>query len=399
MVSSHAVEAPRWARVMVAVLVFAVVGATALPAVAGDMPGFVKEKPADGRFVKTDKGYMVPYTHKIPGTSIELEMVPIPGGKFKMGSPSGEEGRTDAEGPQFTVEVEPFWMSKYEITWDQWDQYISLYEPAKNGEMKLTKHDDSDGVSIPTPIWPQEAIPIINRMGREGGFPVGHLSQLAAKQFTKWTSKKTGQFYRLPSEAEWEYAARAGTTTPWYFGDDPEQLKEHAWYFDNSEWADGEHGHPDWGDAGWRKVGSKKANPWGLYDMYGNQAEWVLDGYKEDHYKQFEGKTVKAMDAVCWPETDHGRVLKGGSWDSDAVKCRSAARAKSIAEWKELDPQLPKSVWYYTEFWFGFRPIRPLNPPADEKDKLKFWEPDIQDYRDILRENKKQVRIMVEPGK
>ncbi|MBI1375511.1 MAG: SUMF1/EgtB/PvdO family nonheme iron enzyme [Phycisphaera sp.] len=392
--SSHAVRAPRAVRWVVAAVITAVAGASAF---AGT-PGLVKEKPAEGRYVETDQGFMVPYKHKIPGTEIVLTMVPIPGGTFKMGSPDSEAGHTDAEGPQVEIVVEPFWMSAYEITWDQWDQYIALYDVAKNGELKTVPYNDADGVSIPTPIFPQEAIPIINRMGREGGFPVGHVGQLACKQFTKYISRKSGDFFRLPSEAEWEYAARAGTTTAYFWGDDPAKAGDYAWYFDNSEWKDGEHGHPDWGDAGWRKVGEKKPNPWGLYDIYGNQAEWVLDQWDADHYKKLaaKGGPVKAMDAIRWPDAYYGRSLRGGSWDSDAVKLRSASRGKSLKEWKELDPQLPQSVWYYTEFWFGFRPIRPLNVPATDKEKLKFWEPDTEDYIDVLRENTKQVRVHID---
>jgi formylglycine-generating enzyme required for sulfatase activity len=186
------------------------------------------------------------------------------------------------------------------------------------------------------------------------------MTQLAAKTYCEWLSAKTGIYYRLPTEAEWEYACRAGTTTAYSFGDDPAKLGEYAWYFGNSEEA-------------YHKVGKKKPNPWGLYDMHGNVQEWCLDQYHPDFYARLAGKEpVKNPLAV--PTEIYGRIVRGGSWDDDAAVLRSAARVPSIPAWKKRDPQFPQSVWYLTDAdGVGFRLVRPLRVPSQlEIDKLNL---------------------------
>ncbi len=335
-----------------------------------------------------------PYTQVIPGTNVSFEMVPIPGGKFMMGSPATEKGRKDDEGPQIEVEIEPFWMGKYEVTWDEYDEFAKMYgllKELKQSDLReIPPGREADAVSYPTPLFPQEAVPIIMRMGREGGYPAASMTQLAAKMYTKWLSKKTGHFYRLPTEAEWEYACRAGSTTAYHFGDDPDDLEEYAWYFDNSELDDGL--------GAYRKVGQKKPNAWGLYDMHGNVAEWTLDQYIPDHYKKFEGRTVSWREVIAWPTQEHPRVVRGGGWDSDAPDLRAARRIGSqFPQWSLRDPQLPKSLWWHTEtFWVGFRVVRPLNEPSEEE-KLKYWDPDVDRILEILEQQRdRQIRALVE---
>jgi formylglycine-generating enzyme required for sulfatase activity len=302
------------------------------------------------------------YEETIPGTSVKFQMVPIPGGSFKMGSPATEADRKDDEGPQITVEVEPFWMGAREVTWDEFDVFGAVYtELANQGAVEIPADKEADAVSFPTPQY-ESGIEKLIEMGRGGGFPAVDMTYLCAMQYTKWLSKKTGKFYRLPTEAEWEYAARAGTTTAYSFGDDPAGLEETAWFIDNS----GEKYH---------KVGQKKPNPWGLYDIHGNVSEWVLDQYDAGWYKQFEGKTVKAADIVNWPKTEYPIVVRGGGYASFPDEVRSASRAHSKEEWNKQDPQVPMSIWWHTEpFWNGLRIVRPAVEPS-AADKAKYWEP------------------------
>jgi formylglycine-generating enzyme required for sulfatase activity len=185
-------------------------------------------------------------------------------------------------------------------------------------------------------------------MGKDG-YPAICMTQLAAKMYCKWLSAKTGRLYRLPTEAEWEYACRAGTTTAYSFGDQPGQLDEYAWYFDNCD--------------AYQKVGQKKPNPWGLHDMHGNVTEWVLDQYAPDGYAQLAAR--QETNPVLAPTAIYPRVVRGGSWLDDPEMLRSAARGKSDPEWKKQDPQIPRSVWYHTNADFvGFRVVRPWRTPA-----------------------------------
>ncbi|HND52487.1 MAG TPA: formylglycine-generating enzyme family protein, partial [Pirellulaceae bacterium] len=210
------------------------------------------------------------------------------------------------------------------------------------------------------------------QLGEDLKLPAATMSQFAAKQYGKWLSGITGQFYRLPSEVEWEYACRAGTTTAYSFGDDPKLLGEFAWFFGNSKEAT----HP---------VGQKKPNPWGLYDMHGNVAEWVLDEYAETAYAKLQGEPRKAGSTIAWPTKLYPRVVRGGCWDDDAERLRSAARRGSHDDdWRAEDPNRPQSPWWFTSqpaLGVGFRLVRPLSPaPLDARPK--YWDADIESIRD-----------------
>ena len=163
-------------------------------------------------------------------------------------------------------------MGKFEVTWEEYDQFaFSLDLKKKTREnVDLTKQPETekkaDAVTRPTPPYADETF----GFGRNGQ-PVICITHHAAMEYCRWLSAKTGKIYRLPTEAEWEYACRAGTKTAYSWGDDAEKLGEYAWDVDNAE-------KPE-------KVGKKKPNPWGLHDMHGNVAEWCLDHYVPDAYK------------------------------------------------------------------------------------------------------------------
>jgi formylglycine-generating enzyme required for sulfatase activity len=298
-----------------------------------------------------ESGEPADYSAKIPQTGAAYHMVAIKGGEFLMGSPDGEPGRETIEGPQKQVKIAPFWMGKYEVTWDEYEPFmITRIERFKNGARKdfdPTKHTMIDAVSGPTAPYADMSF----GMGRLG-YPAICMTQHAANKFCQWLSAQTGHYYRLPTEAEWEYACRAGTSTTYSFGDDPEKLDGYAWYIDNSEEKS-------------QKVGQKKPNPWGLYDMHGNVMEWTADQFVPDYFTRLESP---ASNPFVRPQTLYPRSVRGGGWESGPEQVRAAYRLGSDAYWQQQDPQLPKSVWYLTDApWLGFRIVRPVEVPSAEE--------------------------------
>lgn len=299
---------------------------------------------------------MKAYTEKVHGTDAKFEMLPIPGGEYTIGSPDSEPGRAADEGPQRKIKIAPFWMGKTEVTWDEYDVWNHNLDIKKRKVLKLdpTKQDlVADTVTRPTKPYTDMTF----GMGHDG-YPAICMTQLAAKTYCQWLSAKTGHYYRLPTEAEWEYACRAGTTTRYSFGDDESELGDHAWYEDNS-------------DGQYQKVGQKKPNPWGLHDMHGNVMEWTLDQYFPDTYAKLPADQATPNPFVS-PTKLYPHVARGGSWEDEPNLLRSAARVKSDPIWKVQDPQLPKSRWYHTDALFlGFRVVRPLVEDSPEQ-KVKF---------------------------
>lgn len=304
---------------------------------------------------------MTRHTNTIPGTRVKFVMTPIPAGEYLLGSPAAEPGRKPDEGPQIKVKVEPFWMGIHEVTWDEYEMFMYQDQERKfKGEIATDAAVDvvSDAVSRPTKPYVEMSF----GMGKDS-YPAISMTHHAALKYCQWLSAKTGQFYRLATEAEWEYAARAGTTTAYSWGDDPSKASEYAWFEKNS-------------DFKYQKVGKKKPNPWGLHDMHGNVAEWVLDQYTEN----FEAlKAMGAMGSQYIPSTTpYPHVARGGSWDDTVDKLRSAARRASDKTWKQQDPQIPKSIWYLTDAQFlGFRIVRPLKTPTVEE-AHKAWNNGVQ---------------------
>ncbi len=308
---------------------------------------------------------MKSYAETIPGTNVKFEMVPIPGGTFRMGSPAGEPSRSDDEGPQHAVTIRPFWMGKTEVTWDEYDFFAfskDIYTKQEKGVNLSTQSETektADAITRPTPPYTDETF----GFGRKGQ-PVINVTHHAAMEYARWLSAKTGKTYRLPTEAEWEYACRAGMDMAYFFGDDPGQLQDYAWGQANS----GERPHP---------VGQKKPNPWGLYDILGNVAEWVLDRYDKDYYRTFKAEMPALLPVLLPGKEKFPHVARGGSWDDKPARLRCAARRASGEEWIQEDPQRPQSIWWLTDALFiGFRIVRPL----EEQENLKDFKSKVTKY-------------------
>jgi formylglycine-generating enzyme required for sulfatase activity len=284
------------------------------------------------------------YKATVPGSQVTFTMTPVPGGIFTMGSPSNEKGRAPDEGPQRKVNISAFWMGTKEVTHDEFLVFFNDESVARNS--------DVDGVTRPTAQY----IDLSWGMGKQGGFPFNSMSQRTALMYCRWLYKKTGTFYRLPTEAEWEYACRAGTSTPFPFGKDAGPISEYAWHAGNS----GEKYH---------KTGLKKPNAWGLYDMLGFVAEWTLDQYSEKYYENLKDNS---RDPFIEPTSRYPKTLKGGGYTTSAGMMRSAGRFKSDASWNKRDPQVPKSKWWLTDAAaVGFRIMSPvIQPSATEADAI-----------------------------
>jgi formylglycine-generating enzyme required for sulfatase activity len=247
----------------------------------------------------------------IPGTGFKFEMIYVPGGKFRMGSPDGEAGRDADEGPVREVEVRPFWISRTEVTVEE---YMKFYD--------VKKQERVEGVTHPSKPYEPPHGSMETR-----GHPAVGMRWHGAMGYADWLSKLTGQHFRLPTEAEWEYAARAGAAAA-----APEPLADYAWFAGNS-------------NGKTRPIGARKPNAFGLHDMVGNVWEYCLEPFQPPEY---------------------GPVVRGGAWNAPAPDLRFANRQTIIESWYERDPNRPRSLWWLTDGQFiGFRVVRSADPGAD----------------------------------
>jgi len=279
------------------------------------------------------------------GKTITFDMLLIPGGKFTMGSPPNEEGRKEHEGPQFVAVIKPFYLCSTETTWDMFMAFYDETVQEKRGDAAKKSAEEAkakgvDAVTGPTPLYGDPTLG-----WGAGKRPAIGATWHCADVFCKWLSKKTGKKYRLPTEAEWEYACRAGTTTPYSFAD-ADDIEDYAWFEDNSE--------GDMGDMMTHEVAQKKPNPWGLFDMHGNVMEWVQDFYSPTAYA--EAAKHAPVECPTGPKEGKVHVARGGAYNSPAEDLRSAARAFEKPFWRYEDPQEPKSKWWLPKMGFiGFR--------------------------------------------
>ena len=314
----------RLSRILVSVIVLLIYFAVTMPE---DIQAGQKELP---------KKYTETVTTK-DGEKISFDMVLIPRGSFLMGSPADEAGRQEDEGPQHKVRVDSFYLGQKETTIKLFMAYYSETVSAKRDfiAVKEAKKDDVDVITGPTPVYGDMT------MGYEDTHPAIGMTWHNAMTFCRWLSKKTGKKYHLPTEAEWEYACRAGTTNVYSFGDDPKKLGDFGWYEDTA-------------DSETNPVGKKKPNAWGLYDMLGNVQEWVHDFYSPTAYKEAAQKNPAVNPKG--PKTGELHVARGGDYSCSGDKLRCAARTFEQDWWRSGDPQIPKSIWWLPEMDFiGFR--------------------------------------------
>ncbi|MGI8673191.1 MAG: formylglycine-generating enzyme family protein, partial [Luteitalea sp.] len=229
----------------------------------------------------------------------------------------------------------PFWIARTEVTWDEFDQFAFVGNTGvRTGDQQA---DDSDAVSRPSRAYGDEA----KGFGK-GRQPAVAMTHHAAMEYCRWLSQQTGKAYRLPTEAEWEYAARAGGAAA-----QPAALDAEAWHAGNA----GGKPHP---------VATRAASAFGLHDMLGNVAEWTLDGYAPGRYAEFGGAATPSRQPVALPtERRYPNAARGGAYDVPAARLRFADRQPSTEEWSQRDPQSPQSIWWHTDADFvGFRVAR-----------------------------------------
>ena len=224
-------------------------------------------------------------TGSIVKTKCGSDLAAIPAGQFTMGF---NKGPIDAK-PEHTVKIDGFLMDQHEITQE-------IYEAVTGKNPSRVKNPKNPVEQV---TWSAVARFSNARSVQEGLTPCYNTNT--------WECDFSATGYRLPTEAEWEYACRAGGTTEYYFGDDPEKLKSYAWFDDNSE----DHPHP---------AGQRKPNAWGLYDMAGNVWEWCNDNYDAKYYRE------SPADNPHGPKQGEKRVLRGGAWSASADSCTSWMR-------------------------------------------------------------------------
>lgn len=293
------------------------------------------------------------FTETIPETSVSFNMKAIPGGIFEMGSPQNEALRDEDEGPVKNIEVSDFFIAEIEVSWDE---YLAFFNATSSqGRKESTETNEVDGITGPTPPWGAP-----DQGWGEGKRPAITMTWYAAQVYCEWLSEVTGKKYRLPTEAEWEYAARGGTQTPYFFegtakdyssegilnkifGPDTAIINSYVAYELNSN---GQTMSPD----------EVKANPFGLKNMLGNVAEFCQDYYSANTYSDY---TEDVTENPTGPSRGQEHVIRGGSFKSDAKDVRSASRDYTrTSEWLITDPQMPKSIWWYSDaVHVGFRVV------------------------------------------
>ena len=288
------------------------------------------------------------YEQEIEGTGMSFKMVPIKGGDFTLGASAKDKNAESDELPNKQVKIESFWMGAFEVTHAE---YL-LFRDATRDLMADGRPFD---IVVSRPSSPYEDPS--KGLVQDDKKPAVGMTQYGALSYCRWLYYRTGVFYRIPTECEWEFAARSGVDEPYFFGKKKKLLDKYAWYAGN---ANGEINN----------VGLKEPSPNGLYDIYGNVAEWCLDQYYPDFYSNIEPNEKGPWGK---PTALDPRSVRGGSFIDEAEECRSSNRISSTDKWKIRDPQIPKSFWWNTDSEFvGFRLVRPYKQPTKAEAEAFF---------------------------
>jgi formylglycine-generating enzyme len=309
------------------------------------------------------------FTEQIPGTNVSFNMIAVKGGTFNMGSPPDEPYRRADEGPVREVQVNDFWMAEIEVSWNEYLAFFNATGSQGRKESEAVEPDEeTDGITGATPPWgaPDQGWGM-------GSRPAITMTHHAAETYCRWLSLVTGKKYRLPTEAEWEYAARGGTGGPYFFegspkdfepdgiwnkifGADTAVINSYVVYHENSPYRT-------------QPPSFVKANPLGLKNMLGNVSEFCLDYYDPQVYARYPQGIVHNPRG---PREGLEHVVRGGSFKNSAKDLRVARRDFTrTKEWLETDPQMPKSIWWYSDVnHVGFRVICET-PVQDVKEETK----------------------------
>jgi formylglycine-generating enzyme required for sulfatase activity len=288
------------------------------------------------------------FEETLPNSMVSFRMISIPEGTFLIGTPEDESFRKDDEGPQKEIKLSKFWMGETEVTWDEYQLFLKEtgVQGRTEDQVSATVSNNSiDAISGPTPPYGNPG-----QGWGKGKRPAITMTHSAAVKYCEWLSTKTGKKYRLPTEAEWEYACRSGRSSPYFFEGDPSSYSETGFWngifgFDTTiinsyviykSNSNGRTAEPH----------LVLANPLGLKNMSGNVKEFCSDWYTSDYYNSL----TDGVENPSGPAAGEERVVRGGSFKSDAADVRSGRRAHtSHDKWMLTDPQIPKSIWWYSD--------------------------------------------------
>ncbi len=299
------------------------------------------------------------FTERIPGTRVSFELVAIPGGTFLMGSPDTEPLRSDDEGPQHEVTVGPFWMGRAEVSWDEFEAWYRATSVEGRTDTRALTAEAVEGADAVTGATPPYGNP--DQGWGRAGRPAITMTHHAAVAYCRWLSEVTGRTYRLPTEAEWEYACRGGTASPYFFEADPRRLDRRG--FLTRLFGPAENEAEQWviyagtGRERTEPPAAVEPNPFGLVHMLGNVKEFCSDPYDPAAYAAPDaGRAAGGTSDRAGAEE---YVVRGGSYRSPAAAIRCAARDRTRSEaWLRSDPQIPKSIWWYSDCTdVGFRVV------------------------------------------